>query len=140
MNQLTLPRLIGLKDAPHYLGMSKNKFGRLVRPYIPEIREGRSVIFDRFDLDSFAEIIKRECGRPGKKEGANLWDANERRGSSKGKGSGTSTNAFAVNSSAKARARKTSKKRNYSLQESLRNSGSQQFTESDLKGHFDKRG
>ena len=140
MNQLTLPRLIGLKDAPHYLGMSKNKFGRLVRPYIPEIREGRSVIFDRFDLDSFAEIIKQECGRPGKKEGASLWDANERQGSFKGKGSGTSTNASADNSSAKVRVRKTSKKQSCSSLGSSKNSGNQRFTESDLKGRFGKRG
>src|SRR5688572_12746922 len=53
-----LPRLIRLKDAPCYLGMDKNIFNRDVRPTLTEIRHGRAVLFDRLDLDAWADSRK----------------------------------------------------------------------------------
>ncbi len=31
------PRLIRLRDAPHYLGINKNRFNKMVRPLLVEI-------------------------------------------------------------------------------------------------------
>jgi hypothetical protein len=60
-------RVIRLKDAPGYLGLDKNKFNSLVRPYITEVRYGtQSVAYDRLDLDNWFEEYKSRNGRPGK--------------------------------------------------------------------------
>jgi len=50
---LTLqPRLIRMRDAPRYLGMTRDHFNALVRPHVTEIPFGRLCIaFDRLELD-----------------------------------------------------------------------------------------
>ncbi len=53
------PRLIRLKEAPKYLGMSKNWFNAEVRPYIAEFRLSKQAVsFDRLDLDTWIEQTK----------------------------------------------------------------------------------
>ena len=51
------PRLLRLKDAPHYLGIDKNTFNRDVRPMLAEIRQGKTVRFDRMQLDRYADAL-----------------------------------------------------------------------------------
>ncbi len=59
-----LPRFIRLRDAPHYLGMDRNRFNRDVRPYVDEIPIGRQgVAFDRLDLDAWADNYKQHNTR-----------------------------------------------------------------------------
>ena len=54
-----MPRFIRLKDAQHYLGMDRSRFGAEVRPHVTEIRIGsRSVAFDPIELDTFADQYK----------------------------------------------------------------------------------
>jgi len=63
--RLTAPRFIRLRDAPHYLGMDKNRFKREVRPYVTVIRIGRQgIAFDRIDLDAWADEHKSRNGCP----------------------------------------------------------------------------
>ncbi len=78
------PRIIRLKDAPGYLGMDKNKFNELVRPFVTEIRYGSmSVGFDRLDLDRWADEYMCRNGRPGKQKGGNKpWPGKRSQGSS----------------------------------------------------------
>ncbi len=46
------PRFIRLRDAPHYLGMDKNRLNTEVRPLLMEIPIGeQGITFDRLDLD-----------------------------------------------------------------------------------------
>jgi hypothetical protein len=54
-----LPRLVRLRDAPRYLGLDRNVFNRDVRPELVEIRHGRAVLFDRMELDAWADYTKR---------------------------------------------------------------------------------
>jgi len=50
-----LPRLIRLRDAPAYLGMDRNKFGAMVRPYLTEIPLGtQAIAFDRLEIEAWA--------------------------------------------------------------------------------------
>ena len=87
-----LPRLLRLRDAPVYLGMDRNRFNAEVRPHVTEIPIGsQGVAFDRLDLDAWADDYISRNGRPGQSKGDLIWDAKERRGSSKKAGSGTST-------------------------------------------------
>ena len=90
------PRILRLKDAPAYLGMDKNKFNELVRPFVTEIRYGSmSVGFDRLDLDAWADEYKGRNGRPGQKGGNNPWREKRKcQVSSNGGASGTSTRDF----------------------------------------------
>ena len=47
-----VPRVLRLKDAPHYLGMDVHRFNTDVRPAVPEFRIGnQGIAFDRLDLD-----------------------------------------------------------------------------------------
>ena len=47
-----IPRVLRLKDAPHYLGMDIHRFNADVRPGVPEFRIGnQGIAFDRLDLD-----------------------------------------------------------------------------------------
>ena len=51
-----IPRLIRLRDAPHYVGMDRNRFNKDVRPYLTEIPLGKqAVAFDRLELDAWVE-------------------------------------------------------------------------------------
>jgi hypothetical protein len=48
---MTERRIIRMKDAHGYLGMCKDAFNSLVRPYVTEIRYGsKSIAFDKLDL------------------------------------------------------------------------------------------
>jgi len=114
MQSTILPRLIRLRDAPHYLGMDPNRFNEEVRPYLVEIPIGKQGIgFDRLDLDAWFDEYKSRNGRPGKRKGAKKpWDARESLGSLTGKGYGTSTKLSEEEEFAKALERATSMKRN----------------------------
>jgi len=56
-----IPRLIRFRDAPRYLGMDRNRFNAVVRPYLTEIRIGKQgIAFDRLEPDAWAgQIISR---------------------------------------------------------------------------------
>jgi len=57
--KLILPRVLRLRDAPHYLGMDIHRFNNEVRPYVQEIRIGiQGVGFDRLDLDAWFDLYK----------------------------------------------------------------------------------
>ena len=72
------PRFIRMRDAPNYLGMSKDEFVKTVRPLIKEFSIGqRGIAFDRLDLDAWADEYKRRNGRP-KLNGGSRWDVQER--------------------------------------------------------------
>lgn len=88
-----LPRLIRLRDAPHYLGMDRNRFNNEVRPDLIEVPVGKQgIAFDRIDLDKWVDDYKDRNGRPGKKKGENKpWDARKFQVSTKGTRSGIST-------------------------------------------------
>jgi hypothetical protein len=89
---LTLqPRLIRMRDAPRYLGMTRDHFNALVRPHVTEIPFGRQCIaFDRLELDGWTEDYKKRCGRPVPpvSNRRSTWDVHEHRGSSRGAKSG----------------------------------------------------
>ena len=113
MSAAILPRLIRLRDAPHYLGMDPNRFNIEVRPYLVEIPIGKQGVgFDRLDLDEWFEDYKSRNGRPGKRKGENKpWDARRSQVSMKGTRSGISTRLSEEDAFAKALERVTSKKR-----------------------------
>ncbi|MDO8955213.1 MAG: hypothetical protein Q7V63_10255 [Gammaproteobacteria bacterium] len=70
------PRLVRMRDAPKYLGMCKNVFNKVVRPYIPNIQVSKQgVAFDRLDLDRWVEQNKRRNRCPINERRA-LWDEN----------------------------------------------------------------
>ena len=106
------PRIIRSKDAPGYLGMDKNKFNELVRPYVNELRYGsQSVGFDKLDLDAWIEHYKAHSnGRP-EKGGIKQWDAKRFQGFSKGKRYGTSIRSSEEDAFARALENVKSKKR-----------------------------
>jgi hypothetical protein len=59
------PRLIRLRDAPHYLGMDIKIFNKEVRPFLTEIRIGiQGKAFDRLDLDKWEDYYKSRGKRP----------------------------------------------------------------------------
>lgn len=59
------PRVIRLKDAYKYLGVSRSKFFARIRHEIPEFRLGkRTVCFDKIDLDNWLDNHKRQHSRP----------------------------------------------------------------------------
>lgn len=98
-----LPRFIRLRDAPAYLGMDRNKFNQMVRPYVTEIPLGQQAIaFDRLELDAWAGDYIRRKGRPGRSVGDTIWDVKQHRASKSVAASGTSTNASADGEFARA--------------------------------------
>ena len=106
------PRLIRFRDAPHYLGMDRNRFNAEVRPYLTEVPIGKQGVgFDRLELDAWFEDYKSRNGRPARK-GEITWDARQYPASSCAPGSGMSTNASAGGEFAKALEQVKSKKRN----------------------------
>jgi predicted DNA-binding transcriptional regulator AlpA len=115
-----LPRLLRFRDAPRYLGMDRNKFNELVRPYVPEIPLGsQAVAFNRLDLDAWVDNYKKRNGRrpkASKPEDDVCHQASETvcRGSARKAVSGKSKNAIDMPKaagSAKARERLTALRR-----------------------------
>jgi len=106
------PRILRLKDAPRYLGMDKNKFNALVRPFVPEFSYGnQSVAFDRLDLDAWVDDYKRRNGRRGKQKGEKPpWREKTYQDSSNAARSGTSTRSSEAAAFARALERAKSKK------------------------------
>jgi predicted DNA-binding transcriptional regulator AlpA len=50
------PRILRAKQAPSYLGMSRDVFNKIVRPYVREFPIGKQgVAFDRNELDQWAD-------------------------------------------------------------------------------------
>ena len=71
------PRIIRMRDAPRYLGMHRDLFNQLVRPFVTEIRLGKQGIgFDRIELDNWFEHYKARSGRPAESHDRRLdiWD------------------------------------------------------------------
>jgi hypothetical protein len=61
---IVLPRLLRFRDAPHYLGMDRNRFNAEVRPYVTNIPIGRQgIAFDRLELDAWVDEYKSRNGR-----------------------------------------------------------------------------
>lgn len=104
------PRLIRLREAPHYLGLDKNVFNRDVRSELTEIRHGRAVLFDRMELDAWADYTKSRCGRP--PERRTKWQEEGRQDFEEGTESGISKNGSrATGGSMRALARRISQRR-----------------------------
>ncbi len=104
------PRIIRFRDAPHYLGMDRNRFNAQVRPYLKELPIGEQGIgFDRLELDAWVDDYIACNGRPARK-GKNTWDARQYRASSNEVGSGISTNTSVDGAFAKALEQIASKK------------------------------
>lgn len=92
-----LPRLIRLRDAPHYLAMDRNRFNREVRPYLTEVRIGKQgVAFDRVALDQWVDHYIERNGRLGQPMGDHIWDAKKRPDYKRRATSGTSTKSSKV--------------------------------------------
>lgn len=107
-----LPRLLRFRDAPAYVGMDRNMFNAVVRPYLTEIPLSKQAIaFDRLEIDAWVDDYISRNGRPGRSRGDQLWDAKKHRALSNVKVSGTSTNASAGGEFAKALEAMTSKRR-----------------------------
>ncbi|MCG7946542.1 MAG: hypothetical protein N0C84_09405 [Candidatus Thiodiazotropha taylori] len=112
-----IPRLLRLRDAPHYLGMDRNRFNKEVRPYLTEIPIGeQGIAFDRLEIDGWVDEYIQRNGRPGRPTGDQLWDAKKHRASSKELVSGTSTSKSADGVFARALDQVSSRKRNSSSQ------------------------
>jgi hypothetical protein len=117
--QHIVPRIIRFRDAPHYLGMDRNRFNAEVRRHLTEIPIGiQGIGFDRLELDAWVDDYIARNGRPGK--GVNSWDAREYPASSCAPGAGTSTSISSGEEFAKALARLGSKKRRRCSQGSWR--------------------
>jgi hypothetical protein len=87
---ILLPRLLRFRDAPHYLGMDRNRFNAEVRPYVTNIPIGRQgIAFDRLELDAWADQYKSRNGRPAERRTS--WDAENHRASRNEAASGGST-------------------------------------------------
>ena len=111
------PRIVRFRDAPHYLGMDRNRFNAEVRPHLTEVSIGKQGIgFDRLELDAWFEDYKSRNGRPAR-TGEITWDANASPASSCGPASGMSTNASAGGEFARALERLKSKKPKPTLRE-----------------------
>jgi len=103
-NEYLLPRLIRLRDIPHYLGMDIRIFNKEVRPFLTEIPIGiQGKAFDRVDLDKWVDYYKIRGGRPSNFERLKLWDVKERQVSSNEGNVGTLINKFSVKEFAKVR-------------------------------------
>jgi predicted DNA-binding transcriptional regulator AlpA len=107
-----IPRFIRLRDAPHYLGMDKNRFNREVRPQLTSIPIGKQgIAFDRLEVDAWAEDYVRRNGRPAAvPERRKSWDNVNRLVSPCAVGSGISTKTSTERAFAKALAQAISGK------------------------------
>jgi predicted DNA-binding transcriptional regulator AlpA len=58
------------REAAHYLGMDRNKFNEMVRPYLMEIPLGsQAIAFRRVDIDDWADDYEQHNGRRPKAQG-----------------------------------------------------------------------
>lgn len=115
-NKITLlqTRFIRFRDAPYYLGMDKDVFNDVVRPYLIQIPVGkRGIAFDRLDLDTWADHYKSRNGRPAAihLRGEAAWDEKECHDSTNVTVSGTLKKPFKESDFAKVVAQIVSKKR-----------------------------
>lgn len=53
MRRNFMENLISLKEAYEYTGLSRGLFNSQIRPEVPHFRFGRTVLFNRDDLDAF---------------------------------------------------------------------------------------
>jgi hypothetical protein len=109
----TQPRLIRLREAPHFFGMDKNRFNRELRPHLTEIRIGtQGVAFDRLEMEAAADDYKSRNGRPAaQSERSKSWDNVKGPDSHAEVGSGISTSKSEEFEFAKALERVISSKR-----------------------------
>ena len=105
------PIWLTLKDAQKYLSMGKNSFSKYIRPHAKEFRIGRSVFFERLDLDVVARDTAQRYRCPNQSQGDMKWDKRNCQGSLKGAISGTLTNKSAVDEFNVALDQVTSKRR-----------------------------
>ena len=97
-NNCILPRLIRLRDIPHYLGMNIRIFNKEVRPLLTEMPIGKQgKAFDRLDLDKWVDYYKVGGGRPSSNKRLELWDVKKRQDSTNEERTGTLINKFSVN-------------------------------------------
>ena len=108
--QTITPRLIRFRDAPGYLGMSRAAFNELVRRFVTEAPLGKQgILFDRLELDAWADEYMNGNGRPGNR--SDKWQKQaKRQGLPKSVKSGISTKESEEDAYAKARERATSGK------------------------------
>ena len=59
-----MKRLYRAKDAPAYLGVDRNFFNKEIRPNLTVARIGRRVLFDRLELDAWADQTMSAAGAP----------------------------------------------------------------------------
>ena len=107
-------RFIRFRDAPYYLGMDKDLFNAVARPYLIQIPIGkRGIAFDRLDLDTWADHYKSRNGRPAAihHRGEKAWDEKECQDSTNVTVFGTSKKQFKEGDFAKVVAQIVSKKR-----------------------------
>ena len=107
---ILLPKLIRQRDAPSYLSISEPYFNQNVRPYLTEIRQGRAILYDRLDIDDWADTFKAANGKPGKPMEDTTWQ-NLPPALEKKAASGTSTKRSQDGSFEKALANRNSKQR-----------------------------
>lgn len=120
-----VPRLLRLRDAPSYLGLDKMIFNRDVRPELTEVHHGRAVLFDRLELDAWAEHTKACQGRP--PERRSEWQEREGRDSARKGGSGISRKSSPVMAdSVKALARRIMRERSATSTSALKSCESDQ--------------
>ncbi len=88
---MILPRLIRAGQAPAYLGMSRDRFDADVRPFVKSAKLGKQgVVFDRLDLDRFADQYMDSNGRRPDEKGV-LCGKTQLLDSASARTSGTST-------------------------------------------------
>lgn len=109
-----LPRFIRARDAHGYCGMCRAVFNQELRPHLTEIPIGRQgLAFDRLELDAALGRYKYRNGRPARKGGNSIWDAEQCVDSPCEEASGTSTKGSEdLVAFAKALERATGRKRN----------------------------
>lgn len=105
------PRIIRLKDAHKYLGVSRSRFFANIRHQIPEIRLGkRTICFEKVDLDNWLDNYKRQHSRPAQSRRVDKWGKRESQACIKGAIRGTSTSMFTDKDFAKVLSLARSKK------------------------------
>ena len=71
-------RFIRQKNVPEFFGVTRGFFDKFIRPSLREIWWGDSpqagIVYDIYDLNALADIIKERNGRPAKKGEDAVWD------------------------------------------------------------------
>jgi hypothetical protein len=99
-----------LRDAARYLGLDRHVFDRDVRPELRETKHGRAVLFDRVELDAWADYTMVRGRAPARRT---LWQDEIIRDSSSEEESGISRSGSGVTAgSMRARARRIGLRRN----------------------------